>query len=116
MRVARLKLSPPVEKALGRFSAALRCRFGDRLAEMRLFGSHARGDAREESDVDVLVLIKDVTRVEADDVAGMAADAGLLEDACVVLSPMVRSPETFEELRRRELRIARDIDNEGVPL
>jgi uncharacterized protein len=114
--VIRRRLPPPVDKALHRFASAVRSRFGTRLADLRLFGSHARGNAGEESDVDVLVLIEDVTRAEADEVAGMAADAGLLEDACIVLSPLVRSPEAFEALRRRELRIARDIDREGIPL
>jgi predicted nucleotidyltransferase len=105
-----------VQKALERFASGLRGRFGERLTDLRLFGSQARGETWRESDVDVLVLIADVTRTEADEVAGMAADAGLLDDACVVLSPFVRSPEAFEELRRRELRIARDIDREGIPL
>jgi hypothetical protein len=34
----------------------------------------------------------------------------------VVLSPFVRTPEQFDELRRRELRIALDIDSEGIAL
>lgn len=112
----RPQLLPLVDEALGRFAAALRRRFEARLVEMRQFGSHARGTAHEESDVDVLVLIDGVTHAEADEVAGMAADAGLLDEACIVLSPFVRSPQAFEELRRREVPIARNIDREGVPL
>jgi predicted nucleotidyltransferase len=35
----------------------LRVRYGERLAEVLVFGSHARGDAGEESDLDLLVLL-----------------------------------------------------------
>ncbi|CAN5796369.1 hypothetical protein BH23ACT8_BH23ACT8_04710 [soil metagenome] len=35
----------------------LRVRYGERLAEVLVFGSHARGDAGKESDLDLLVLL-----------------------------------------------------------
>ena len=38
--------------------ADLRALYGDRLARTVLFGSHARGDARPDSDVDVLVVLR----------------------------------------------------------
>ncbi len=31
--------------------------YGDRLVRLVLFGSHARGEAREDSDIDVLVVL-----------------------------------------------------------
>lgn len=33
--------------------------YGDRVAEMILFGSQARGDAEEGSDIDVLIVLRD---------------------------------------------------------
>jgi predicted nucleotidyltransferase len=43
--------------------AELRCRFealyGERLVQMILFGSQARGDAEPGSDIDVLIVLKD---------------------------------------------------------
>ncbi|MBE9119156.1 nucleotidyltransferase domain-containing protein [Lusitaniella coriacea LEGE 07157] len=32
--------------------------YGDRLVKMVLFGSQARGDARPDSDIDVLIVLK----------------------------------------------------------
>ncbi len=46
-------------EALERLVARLADRFGDRILEIRLFGSRARGDPRPGSDVDVLVVLRD---------------------------------------------------------
>ena len=49
-----------VETTLDAFLAGVRERFGPRVAEIRLFGSYARGDATADSDVDCLVLLDQV--------------------------------------------------------
>lgn len=60
------------EKAIVKqFKNILRQALGDRLVELRLFGSHARGDANEGSDFDVLVIVDRRT----DDVREMILDA-----------------------------------------
>src|ERR1700682_96961 len=43
---------------LKRFRAALDMLYGDRIERVVLFGSRARGDAREDSDYDVAVFLK----------------------------------------------------------
>ena len=48
-------LPAPVVRALGRLRAALQARFGGRLRELVLYGSYARGQAHDESDVDALL-------------------------------------------------------------
>jgi uncharacterized protein len=44
---------------LKRFRTALDELYGDRLERVVLFGSRARGDAREDSDYDIAVFLKD---------------------------------------------------------
>ena len=53
-----LSVRPSVQAALGEARAALERLYGDRLVKVILYGSHARGEAHEESDVDVLVVLK----------------------------------------------------------
>ncbi len=53
-----LSVRPSVQAALGEVRAALERLYGDRLVKVILFGSHARGEAHEESDVDVLVVLR----------------------------------------------------------
>lgn len=52
---------PRDEPALKRFRAALDEMYGERIERVVLFGSRARGDAREDSDYDVAVFLKDLT-------------------------------------------------------
>ena len=46
-----------------RFRDALRALYGDRIERIVLYGSRARGDAREDSDYDVAVFLKGETRM-----------------------------------------------------
>lgn len=43
---------------LGELRRRLADLYGDRLRQVVLYGSHARGDARPDSDIDVLVVLK----------------------------------------------------------
>ncbi|HEY3352302.1 MAG TPA: nucleotidyltransferase domain-containing protein [Polyangia bacterium] len=112
--MARPVLPPDVELSLARFRAALAERFGARLAAVLLFGSRARGEARPDSDVDVLVLVEGLTRAERHEVIDVAAD--LDYEHFVGLAPLVMSTADFERLRAREAGLALDIDREGVSL
>ncbi|MGA3341994.1 MAG: nucleotidyltransferase domain-containing protein [Methylocella sp.] len=51
-----MRLSDPILK---RFRAALDEIYGNRLERVVLFGSHARGEARPDSDYDIAVFLKD---------------------------------------------------------
>ena len=51
-------LTSTVSKALAELQHELHELYGDRLARTVLFGSHARGEARADSDVDVLVVLQ----------------------------------------------------------
>lgn len=50
--------TPTVTYALADLRRALRALYGGRLARTALFGSYARGEARPDSDVDVLVVLR----------------------------------------------------------
>lgn len=49
---------PPVRAAVAEAHRRLRALYGERLDRVVLYGSHARGDAHDESDVDLLVVLR----------------------------------------------------------
>lgn len=54
------------EKYMGKLVSALRERFGDRLAYVGLQGSYLRGEATEDSDIDPMVVIDDLSVADLD--------------------------------------------------
>ncbi|MBI4613830.1 MAG: nucleotidyltransferase domain-containing protein [Planctomycetes bacterium] len=98
----------------------LRGTYGERLARLVAFGSHARGDATEDSDIDILVVLRiapqeeprERTRVWDEATSTMNARPGLFAP----LSIFVFSEATFSDMKRREIRFASEIEREGVPL
>jgi predicted nucleotidyltransferase len=108
-RVTRHPLS--LRPTLEAYTARLRPIFGDRLHELRLFGSYARSEANEDSDVDVLVLVEGLSDREIGVVAREAAC--VLIETGLPLSPLPMATEELEKLRRGERLLARDLDSEG---
>ena len=94
--------------------AWLRGRFDGRLRDLALFGSWARGEARHDSDVDVLVVVADLTGAEAREIAHHCGD--LLTEHDVLISPLCLSEARLNELRDRERLLAREIDRDRMPL
>jgi predicted nucleotidyltransferase len=110
-----LALPDDVRAALDAFRGLLRARFGARLCELTLFGSYARGEATEDSDVDVLVVIEGLTMAERRAALDLAYDAQ--EPArYVALAPLVFSTSEAADRRGRERLIMADIAADGVPL
>jgi hypothetical protein len=112
--MAVLNLTPAEQGALEGFVRDVRAAFGERLERLVLFGSRARGEGDEESDLDVLVLLRGATREDQLRIYDLAYDR--YAEAGVDISPLVRTPEDFARLRAQERRIALEVEREGVPL
>ncbi len=54
-------INPRIEPIVREFKQALQALYGERLREVVLFGSYARGDYDEESDIDLMVILNDET-------------------------------------------------------
>lgn len=107
-------LSPTEENILKEFKEKLYSRFGKRVMGIRLFGSRARGEGDEESDLDVLVLLKDLNRTEKSQILDWACDLWL--EHGTILSPLVMDENHFKMLQERERLLAKEIETEGIAL
>jgi len=106
-------LPDPIAEALLDFRRRVEAEFGDRLVDLRLFGSWARGAQDDASDVDVLVVIRGLQPLEHS--AVWRAGTRVFCYRGVDVAPLPCSPERWQELVDRELLIAADIASQGVP-
>lgn len=81
---------------------------------LRVFGSHARGDADEDSDIDVAVIVRELTESERTEAIDLALAAWKVARCTGPLSPLVWSDVELADRVHSERRIAHDILDEGV--
>jgi predicted nucleotidyltransferase len=88
--------------------------FGAKLEDVILYGSYARGDYDDESDVDIMILVDmpaEELRKYRKDFSYFAADLGVETD--VLISTTLQSKSYFETWRVHAGYI-HDVDREGV--
>ncbi|HEY3356243.1 MAG TPA: nucleotidyltransferase domain-containing protein [Polyangia bacterium] len=111
------RLPAEIAAVLRTYRGALADAFGERLVAVRLFGSRARGEARPDSDIDVAVVIRGLSDAELDRAIDLAYEAWWSTGRqSPMISPLVWSEERAADALSRELRIAEDIEREGIPL
>jgi predicted nucleotidyltransferase len=108
----RMPASPAADPILKRFRAALDTLYGDRIERVVLFGSRARGDAREDSDYDVAVFLKSLADrwQEVDRIVPLVTDI-LYEDGAFIHA-MPHRAGSYED----RTSLMREIRREGVDL
>ncbi len=104
-------MSPLIAAALDAYRRTLAERFGDRLERVALFGSWARNDAAEDSDVDIAVIVDELTGDEWKEAVRLAADIEVEFD--LPISAFVVSTERFRESIRTG-GIGAEIEREGI--
>ena len=109
-----------VEQKLGPNAQAALQELRERLVELLagrpftavLFGSRARGDFDTYSDLDVSIIVGGLDRPLKRLIIDLVIDIETKYETYI--SPLVMSSEEFDALRRRERRIALDIEREGI--
>jgi predicted nucleotidyltransferase len=107
-------LAPNELLAVQRFVERLRERYPARIRQTTLFGSKARGDSREWSDIDILVIVDDEDWRFQHAISDVASDLSLEHD--VLIGPRVIGEERWARMEQDESSLYRNIAAEGVPL
>lgn len=84
------------------------------LVDFRVFGSRARGDAEEYSDMDVFIEVETASRDTMKTIAHIAWEVGL--DYLIHISPLVFTRDEIENTPLRSAPIVRNIRREGVAI
>jgi uncharacterized protein len=101
-------------EALETFAVAVRRRLGNSLVALKLFGSHARGEAAPDSDLDVLVLVDEASPALENAVLDLAFDVNLAHD--VYISPRVIGRRILDDPVWRHTPFIRALETEGAAL
>jgi predicted nucleotidyltransferase len=83
-----------------------------RVDRVTLFGSTARGEATEDSDFDLLVVLDEPTFRERASVIDRLAETAL--ERSVALSPVVLARREWLELIARERRFPVEVERDGI--
>jgi predicted nucleotidyltransferase len=94
------------------FVSGIRELYGERLDKVVLFGSYARGEQHEESDVDFLVVLNDEninTFAEISRMSGISAELGLKYNFWISTVPI-----SINRLLQGEAALAINVRKEGI--
>ena len=80
--------------AVERFGDDVKSRLGDYVVRMSVFGSKVRGDFRETSDIDILVIVKERSLRVMDQIAEITSDLNIKYD--LSSSPVVFSEQEYD--------------------
>lgn len=101
-------------KQTTRFVESIQAALGPNFIKAILFGSRAKGKGNEDSDLDILVLVKKLDTATKHRVWDIANDIFLATG--IDISPLVVSQEKFERWRRLERLFPKEIEEEGISL
>jgi predicted nucleotidyltransferase len=88
--------------------------YGDRLAKVILYGSYARGDFHEESDIDFLVVLKDKEIEVGKELRFMSEPLFKISfDNDVIIS---KHPTTLDRLENSQFFFYKNIRKEGIEI
>lgn len=93
----KFDLATSDQRALEEFVEYLQKSIPDRVETIALFGSKARGDSQQDSDIDVLVILSEEDRELRREILKQAARFSLEYD--VLLSPRIIGAERWEKMR-----------------
>lgn len=111
VRVMDVLTPEELQTVLREFQTRMKALFGDRIRDMRLYGSYAKGTAQPHSDIDILLVLEPLERSAQE----KQAVSEIISDLCmahgILVMPIFVSEEEF---KTNELSFFRNVRRESV--
>lgn len=112
------KMPKKIKNIIKEFVKQINNLLGDRIKKVILYGSYARGDYKDNSDIDIMILT-DLTDEEIieyrEQVSNIAFDIEFENDFDITISPLIKNINKFE-FWKNVLPFYMNIQKEGVIL
>ncbi len=105
-------LTQKEKEGLARFKGALQSLLGDNLLSLRIFGSRARGEGTEDSDLDILVLVQKKDRALCRRIVEESLEVDLAYE--INLAPTILSADEYRQNQEYGTPFYRNVESEGV--
>jgi uncharacterized protein len=106
-------INPVLPSVLSKLALQLRQQYQGQLDQIILFGSHARGEATSDSDIDVLIVLKELVNASTELQNTSKLTAQLCLDYDVLISRMFMSRSRYET---EQSPLLKNIRREGILL
>ncbi|MFH0924442.1 MAG: nucleotidyltransferase domain-containing protein [bacterium] len=100
--------------AVDKFIEYLKQSLKDNLITIKIFGSKARGESKNDSDIDIFVLVREMNYGIIHNISGVASELNL--EFNIVLSPLIFSLEEDKKNRYYQTLFIKSLDKEGILL
>jgi len=107
-------LTPKQKQGLLYFSESVKKSLKDKIVDLKLYGSRARGDAHPNSDIDVLVVLKRKSERSKNKVYDISTEA--LQKYDTLLSVHIMSEKSYNFERELPSLFMQFVENEGISL
>jgi len=101
-----------VKNILNEISNKLKEKFGDKVKKIVLFGSYARGDYQEHSDIDILIIVED-DRIEKD---VRRVVYSFIPKVDRPISVKVIKSDVYGAMKKMKLSFIQSVEREGITI
>lgn len=109
-------MTPLEQRISAEFARRVRERMGERIQDIRIFGSRARGEAIADSDLDIWILLDKASLKERNEISDIGTDLFLEMLLPFLISPRIMSQEQYAQLIGLERIFPAEIERDGIPI